>query len=113
MCNTNGVNYHLVPPAQAAPAENWWAIDPDILVVSTWNQTMARFQKLYVMRESPLASNNDGKTIIMTSRHVHNGLVSVRAHLNTIELSDGLIHAATMDSFLTTTSRTNDRAYNY
>ncbi|KAI5693023.1 hypothetical protein M8J76_012893 [Diaphorina citri] len=97
MCNANGVNYHLVPPPQAAPAEDWWTINANI--VTTWNQTMARYQKLYVMRESPLPSNNDGKTIIMTGRNVQQDLVSVRAHLNTIELSDGLIHAVNDNLF--------------
>lgn len=85
-----GVNYHLTPPQAAAP-EPFWAVDNQI--VAQWIRTCKRFQKLYVMREFPLASDFENKPLVLTTSNVQAGFVTVKTKINTTEMSDGLISA--------------------
>lgn len=91
---STGVNYHLTPPAQASVLEDFWGQDP--VITAGWIRLCRRYERLYAMREMPLArvaSDFNRKPIILPTPAVVNDYVTVKTKLNHCEMSHGLIHA--------------------
>lgn len=86
-----GVVYETIPPNQADPVENWWQIESGPL--QQWIRTCNRMKTKYLMRETPLSSEYDGKPIMLASQQVEGDIVTIKTKFNTLELPDGLIAA--------------------
>lgn len=105
----DGAVYVLSPPPRAAAAENWWAIDNDIL--GRYLLYIDRLSDDYIMYEFPKPTDYDNRPICRTTiNDFNNDYRSVRAHDSGVTPNDAFIRFVNDDLFIQNEYINYDRA---
>lgn len=96
--HATGVVYDIAQPPRADPAPAYWDVDP--LIVTFWQQSMARMRQAYTMREYPSPSEFDNRPLGLTTIQTANQLRSVRAYTNETSANDALIRFVNDDLYV-------------
>lgn len=87
--SSRGFIYEVAPPDLDNPPAGWQVMDPAIF--ATFQQTCHRMKHLFLMKEFPMASEFDGKPLVLTRALDANNLRSVKAYTNEPTPADCLI----------------------